>query len=99
MIYSYEIDLRILFKRFYCPICGEKLKVVRDVSKLTEEQKKRYYKELYPSGIPIRADVGKVKLMFNCTKCDYYNTTENQLIIRKKQKKLKTKILSEDDIF
>ena len=46
MINSYEIDLRILFKKFYCPICGQKLKTIKEVNKLTDEQKKIYYKEL-----------------------------------------------------
>ena len=43
MIYSCEIDLRILFKKFYCPICGQKLKIIKEVNKITYEQKKIYY--------------------------------------------------------
>lgn len=93
MVNSYVIDLRILFKKFYCPICGQRLKVIKEVNKLTEEQKKIYYKELYPYGIPINLDVGQVKQMFKCSKCNYYNTTDNQLLIRKKQKLLKKKII------
>lgn len=95
MVKSYEIDLRILFKKFYCPICGEKLKVIKDFSKFTEDQKKIYYKELYPHGVPIELDVGKEKLMFKCSKCDYYNNTDNQLIVHKKQKLLRRKIIDE----
>lgn len=46
MINSYEIDLRILFKKFYYPICGRKLKIIKEVNKLTDEQK-RYITENY----------------------------------------------------
>ena len=97
MIKSYEFDLRILFKRFYCPICGEKLNVVKTVNKLAEDQKRIYYKELYPYGIPINKDVGRVRQMFNCSNCGYSNSTDNQLVIHKKQKKLKKIILDEHD--
>ena len=94
---KYVLSIRVLFKRFYCPICGEKLKVIKEVKKLTEKQKKTYYKELYPFGIPINIDIGKVRQMFSCPKCNYYNTTDNQLLIHKKQKRLKRKIISEND--
>ena len=97
MINSYEIDLRILFKKFYCPICGQKLKIVKEVNKLTDEQKKIYYKELYPYGVPINLEVGKVKQMFKCHNCNYYNSTDNQLLIHKKQKLLKKKVLNEKE--
>ena len=97
MINSYEIDLRILFKKFYCPICGQRLKVVKEFNKLTEEQKKIYYKELYPYGVPINLEVIKVKQIFKCYNCGYYNSTYNQLVIHKKQKLLKKKILDAND--
>lgn len=45
MVYSYVFDLKILFKKFYCPICGEKLKVVKEVTMLDQEQKELYYKK------------------------------------------------------
>ncbi len=97
MIKSYEFDLRTLFKKFYCPICGQRLEKAKEVSKLSEQQKKLYYKKLYPYGVPIELEVGKVKQLFKCHKCNYYNTTDNQLIIHKKQKQLKKKILSENE--
>ena len=97
MIYSFEIDLRVLFRRFYCPVCGQKLKLKKEVNKLNELQKKIYYKELYPYGIPIDREDGKIKLIFTCSNCNYYNTTNNQLMIRKKQKKLQKKILDENE--
>ena len=97
MVYSYEIDLRLLFKKFYCPVCGAKLKKVKAVNMLTEEQKRIYYKELYPFGAPMKLDVGRVRQMFICSKCNYYNTTDNQLIIHKKQKKIGKKIITSDD--
>lgn len=97
MINSYEIDLRILFKKFYCPICGQRLKVVKEFNKLTEEQKKIYYKELYPYGVPINLEFNKVKQIFKCYNCGYYNSTDNQLVIQKKQKLLKKKILDAND--
>ena len=93
MINSYIIDLRILFKKFYCPICGNKLNVANISTELSEEQKKDYYKKLYPHGIPLYKDVAQVKQVFICSSCDYYNTTDNQLQIRKKQKQLKKKII------
>lgn len=97
MVKSYEIDLRILFKKFYCSFCGQRLKVIKTIDQLTEQQKEIYYKELYPHGIPIKLDVGKVKQMFKCDNCDYSNTTDKQLNIHKKQKLLKKKILDEND--
>lgn len=97
MIKTYSFDIRILFKKFYCPICGQRLKIVRDDYKLTEEEKKRYYKELYPHGIPIYLDVCRVEQKFQCYNCNYQNTTDNQLIIHKKQQLLKKKILDEND--
>jgi transcription elongation factor Elf1 len=93
MIHSIAIDFRILFRKFYCPICGQKLKVVMEVNKLTDKQKERYYQELYPYGVPINIDVGKTKQMFKCNYCNYYNTTDNQLLINKKQKHLKLHLL------
>lgn len=98
MIHSIAIDFRILFRKFYCPICGQKLKVVMEVNKLTDKQKERYYQELYPYGVPINIDVGKAKQMFKCNYCNYYNTTDNQLLINKKQKHLKKKIITEEEI-
>lgn len=94
---SYEIDLRVLFKKFYCPRCGEKLVLKKVSTKLTEEQKKQYYKNTFfrTTVVPMNIDVSKVKQMFFCPKCSYYNTTSNQLIIRKEQKRLKKKILGE----
>lgn len=97
MILSYKLDLRILFKKFYCPVCGGKLKVVKEVKNLTEEQKEIYYKELYPFGIPVNIDVGEMGQMFSCPKCYYYNTTDNQLLIDKKQKRLRKKIINENE--
>lgn len=97
MINSYEIDLRILFKKFYCPICEQKLKIIKEVNKLNNEQKKIYYKELYPCGCPINLEVGKVKQMFKCQNCNYYNSIDNQLLIHKKQKLVKKKILKENE--
>ena len=97
MINSYEIDLRILFKKFYCPFCGQKLKILKEANRLTDEQKKIYYKELYPYSVPINLEVYKNKQMFKCHNCNYYNTTDNQLLIHKKQKHLKRKILDEND--
>lgn len=97
MVHSYEIDLRILFKKFYCPVCGQRLKVIKEVNKLTKEEKKTYYRKLYPYGLPINLEVGEVKQIFKCYNCDYYNTTDNQLLIRKKQKLLNKKILNEND--
>ena len=99
MVKSYELDLRILFKRFYCPVCGERLKVVNEVKKLTEVEKKEYYNQLhmFRYGIPINLDVGKVKQRFSCSKCGYYTTTTNQLLVHKKQKRLKKKILDKND--
>lgn len=97
MVSSYTIDLKILFKRFYCPICGEKLKVEMTSQRLMPEEENRYYKQLYPHGIPMRIDVAKMSQVFVCSKCNYRNTTRNQLSIRKKQKKLKKKILCEND--
>ena len=97
MVNSYELDLRILFKKFYCPLCGQRLRVFKEIHKLTEKQKKIYYKELYPYGIPINLEVNKVKQIFRCLNCHYYNTTDNQLLIRKKQKLLKKKILNKND--
>lgn len=47
--------------------------------------------------MPIKLDVCKVEQMFNCPNCNYYNTTRNQLSIRKKQKLLKKTILNESD--
>ena len=97
MINSYEIDLRILFKKFYCPICGQRLKIIKEVNKLTDEQRKIYYKKLYPHGVPIDLEVSKVKQLFKCNNCNYCNSTDNQLLIHKKQKLLKKKILNEDE--
>ena len=68
---------------------------VTTLGTFTEDQKKIYYKELYPHGVPIELDVGKEKLMFKCSKCDYYNNTDNQLIVHKKQKLLRRKIIDE----
>ena len=100
MIKSYELDLRILLKKYYCPICGERLKIVNDVKKMTEEEKKMYYNQshMFRYGIPINLDVGKVKQMFNCSKCGYYTTTDNQILVHKKQKILKKKILDKNDL-
>ena len=98
MLYSYELDLRILFKKFYCPKCGERLNARMDKTKMTDEQKERYYKELYPHGIPMNIDVGEAKQVMACLGCDYLNTTDGQLAIRKIQKKLKKIILTQEEL-
>lgn len=97
MVGSYTIDLKILFKRFFCPVCGEKLKVEMTSRRLMPNEQSRHYRQLYPHGIPMRLDVSEMSQIFVCPKCNYKNTTLNQLSIRKKQKKLKKKILDEND--
>ena len=97
MIYSIEIDLRILFKKFYCPFCGHRLKIVKKIEKLSLSQKRLYYAQRVQIKFPILIDVGKVKQLFKCPNCGYVNTTDNQLLIRKKQKDLKKIILLDLD--
>ena len=53
MVYSYVFDLKILFKKFYCPICGEKLKVVKEVTMLDQEQKELYYKKVIKEALDV----------------------------------------------
>ena len=90
-------DLRILFKKFYCPECGERLKVVKKRTLLTETEKKDFYKRMFPHGIPFYLDVVRQTQMFRCPRCNYYNTTDNQLLIYKKQKQLNMKIVTVTD--
>ena len=97
-VQSYEIDLRVLFKTFYCSVCGNKLKKIKIKKTLNEEQRKEYYRELFPLGKPIELQVEKVKLAFMCVKCQKLETTDKQLKVAKIQKKLKKKVLTQDEI-
>jgi ribosomal protein S26 len=98
-VQSYEIDIRILFKTFYCSTCGNKLRKIKIKKTLNEEQKKKYYRELFLWGKPIELQVEKVKLAFMCVKCQKLETTDKQLKVAKIQKKLKKKVLTQDEIF
>ena len=96
-ISSITLDLRIVFKKFYCPVCGARLKLIKKDKFLLDDEKKRYYKKHFPWGVPINMDISKVYQMFICSECGYYSTTDNQLIIHKKQRLLKKKIICNSD--
>ena len=70
MEYQHTMET-IIVKKFYCPFCGQKLKILKEANRLTDEQKKIYYKELYPYGVPINLEVYKNKQMFKCHNCNY----------------------------
>lgn len=97
MSVSFEIDLRTLFKSFYCKNCGTKLikeKQNREASKMENDN---FNKELFPTGIPQKSKLKIISWFFVCPLCKRVTTTDEQLIIRKRQKSLKTKILPFDE--
>ena len=93
MSYTFEIDLRTIFKKFHCSKCGTQMEKKKLKGNLGKEDKERHYRELYPTGIPVKTEVTSVSWYFECPSCHHRTPTDEQVKIRKEQKKKKTKIL------
>ena len=94
--YEVTISLGMIFRTMYCCKCGSKLKKkkVSNVYKKGEPE--------YTGTVLGHATIGMDRIemahyIYTCPDCDFEITYDEQCAVAKKQKKLKKKILSEND--
>ena len=94
-------NIRTLFQKNKCPICGRKLKRFQKKFPFTDEEKARRWKKYHY----VLSKISEPKIngyysytYYKCLNCAYENTAENQLLIRKIQIKRGMDILSHDDL-
>ena len=90
------------FKKFYCAKCGARLQKILSSRAMTEEELWQMRKEdtgcLWWAHPPAKNTRGIIQdEFFTCPECRNNTSVEKQLGIRKKQKKLKRNILTEEE--
>ena len=97
MDYKATIDIGMLFKKMYCQHCGTKLEVkktTKTVHRGDEEFSSRMAGGMYNIGMN---SYQHATYIYKCPNCNSEITYGEQCVVAKKQKKLKEKIINEDD--
>ena len=97
---SYEITIPIgmIFRKMFCHKCGTQLKKEK-ISKIYKKGESGFHKLNMLSGTTFGiSQLKETNYIYKCPKCGAKITYDNQCIIAKKQKRLKKKILNEDDL-
>lgn len=94
--YEAEIPVGMIFKKMYCHKCGNRLKI-KKVSNIYKKGDPNYTNKILGHATigMDRIEVGHY--IYQCTNCNFEITYDEQCIISKKQKRLKKKILDEND--
>lgn len=91
-----EIDAGMLFRKMYCKNCGTRLKIKKN-SKIINKGDKGYTNR-GPGGSAIgMSSYYSITYTYCCPNCGLEITYDEQCIVAKKQKKLKKKILNENE--
>lgn len=94
--YETEIPAGMVFRKMFCHKCGAQLKK----EKITEIYKKgdqEYSNRILGHTTLGMSEISKSYYIYKCTKCGAKINYDNQCVIAKKQKRLKKKILNEND--
>lgn len=93
---SWSIPAGMVFKKYYCSKCGEKL-VKEKTHRVVTKEDKDYYQyhdyNMYP-----RNPVDVYSYRFRCNHCNKSISYSEQCILEKIQKKYKTKVLIDEEI-
>lgn len=91
-----EMPAGMLFRKMYCAKCGEKLKRLK-YSEILKKGDKDYSIYLLNCHIMTVGMTSKTKIsyVYICPKCHQITTYDEQLQIRKRQKKLHSKIIDD----
>ena len=95
--YKGTLDVGMLFRKMYCHKCGAKLKIKKNtviVSKGDEGYSNRIPGHFIALGMSSYYDVSYI---YCCPTCGLDITYDKQCIVAKKQKRLKKKILNENE--
>ncbi len=95
--YEFNIDIGMVFRKMFCHKCGDKLR---------KKKTKEVYKKGeigYSNKILGHTTIGMDKkqityYIYQCPNCNSEITYDEQCIIAKRQKKLKKKILDENEV-
>ena len=94
-----SIPVGIILKRFYCYKCGSKLKKTCETSTATNCSKEWWkYSNVGTSTLLPIGDIQVSEYKLKCPKCNIIIEYDTQKKIAKKQKKLKRKILSYEEL-
>ena len=97
MDYRATIDIGMLFKKMYCQHCGTKLeikKLTKIVYRGDKEFSSRMAGGMYNIGM---TSYQHATYIYKCPNCHSEITYHAQCVVAEKQKKLKKKIISEND--
>ena len=94
-----KTSVGMLSKKFYCSCCGERM-VRTPKSRLIKEDDPEYYEHAPMENVPMER-YGYIKLIeydLKCLSCDTVHSFEEQRLIAWIQKRLKKKILTEEEL-
>lgn len=95
--YESEISVGMLFKKMYCFKCGGKLKKQK-VSNISKKGEDGYSGRILGHATIGMDKVEKVGYIYKCSKCGLEISYDEQLRISKIQKRLKKKILADEEM-
>ena len=95
--YQTSIDPGMLFKKMYCHKCGTKLKK-KKITKICKRDDYEFTDNFKHSTAIGMNELSIAHFIYVCPNCGSEITYENQCLVAKKQKKLKSKIINESEI-
>ena len=96
----FTMPVGMVFKKMYCHQCGTRLKKEK-ICNLYKKGEPGYTTQLPGrfGGIPLgMSELEEISYIYQCANCRLAITYDEQCIIAKKQKKLKKRIITEEEI-
>ena len=93
---SYSIPYGMIFKKYYCQCCGNKLKKNKTHRVVNKEDKDYYQYQSYNMFPRIEHDVYDYE--FVCPTCKKSISFKEQCVVERIQKKYKVKVLTDSQI-
>lgn len=90
------ISLGMIFRKMYCQKCGNILSKKR-ISNTYKKGDPNYSNDILGHATIGMDRIERVYYIYHCPRCGLELTYDEQCVVAKKQKKLKNKILSEDE--
>ena len=95
--YEEEMSLGMLFRKMYCFKCENKLNKHK-ISKIYHKREKGYQNHILGHSTIGMDKIELATYVYKCPNCGHEITYDDQCIIAKIQKKLKKKVLTQDEI-
>lgn len=94
--YKGTIDVGMIFKKMYCKNCGNILRR-KKISNIYKKGDSNYSNDVLGHATIGMDRIEKVHYIYHCSNCGLEITYDEQCIVEKKQKRLKKKILNENE--